>query len=96
MQRLEMIEKVQRLSRHFLELREDAESLITCNNVFYSIGYLEDKIEQYREAFMWCEKFLRSECCKQCLIFKLRSLDLDHYATDLYDYDSDGDSGLEM
>lgn len=95
MQRLEVVEKVQRLSSRFLELRQDAESLITCNNLFYSIDYLEDKIEQYHEAFLSCEKFLRSECCKECLIFKLRSLDLDHYAIDLYDYESD-DSGVEM
>ena len=95
MQRLGVAETVYELSQHFLSLHQDVEDLITRGEGLFSLDYLEDMKKRYNKAYLACQKYLQSECCKQCLIIKLTALDLDQYAMDLCD-DTDSDSGLEM
>lgn len=60
--------------------------------------YVNDWKDRYNNAYLACRKYLESECCKQCLIEKLISLELDQYVEDLHDPDNDDDdddSGVE-
>ena len=69
------------------------EDLITRGEGVFSLDYLEDMKKRHNKAYLACQQYLQSECCKQCLIIKLTALDLDQYAMDLYVSD---DSGIEM
>lgn len=95
MQQLKAVERVYGLSKQFLTLRQEVENLLIRGEEFFSTEYLENMKIRYNTAYLSCLEYLERERCKQCLIAKLRSLELDQYTMDLYDPDSD-DGGVEM
>lgn len=44
MERLEVVEKVQRLSQHFLKSIKDLEDMIASNNLIFSLDHIEAEV----------------------------------------------------
>lgn len=80
---LELFDEVQRLVNCFEDLRQDAQNLLNQNEGVFSPEYLTTMVDKYRAAREVCERYLQCDCCHFCIIIKLKSLDLEHYAYDL-------------
>lgn len=80
-----------KLSDYFLQLKYVAETLWTCNNFVFLLRYLENKTIRYKEVYLAYEEALSSKGCKKCLSVKLKSLDFDNSALNLYDSATDCD-----
>lgn len=93
MEQLEIMDVVHGLDNRFIELIDEIEHKIAWNRGPYSMQYLQCWRDKYYAAHVACKNYFTSSSCKQCLIVKLRALNLDHY-THVLDYDSE-DSGIE-
>lgn len=80
MDRLELVEIVQRLANIFRELLEDVIHNLAWRQGPWSEEYLITRRDMYNEAIHACKLFLNNDSCRQCLLSKLRSLELDDYA----------------
>lgn len=89
MHRLEMCDKVERLRDHFVQLRAELEDMRIHARGPFGIDYLDSWIEKYGMACEACNRLLNADSCVECLMVKLRCLELEYYAYDLYNNDSE-------
>lgn len=85
MERLEVIEIVQRIENDLVNIIAEINGLNVCQGP-WSREYLMNWRDKYEEAIEACRRFLSFDKCEHCLFNKLWSLNLDHYAFALDNY----------